>query len=83
LLHYPTFAIGYSLCFLRAARRASRARLNGSRRSRSASIMAIFSPNDRRAISRRPSALRARMSENVRENRLIVFHVLLNRTDSE
>src|SRR5258708_3075054 len=41
-----------------AARRCSRNRLNGASRSRSASIMAIFSPNVRRAMSRRPSPLR-------------------------
>src|SRR5258708_19327432 len=46
-----------------AARRCSRNRLNGASRSRSASIMAIFSPNVRRAMSRRPSALRWRMSD--------------------
>src|SRR5260370_30729599 len=46
-----------------AARRCSRNRLNGASRSRSASIMAIFSPNVRRAMSRRPSALRWRVSD--------------------
>src|SRR6266852_5849009 len=34
-----------------AARRCSRNRLNGASRSRSASIMAIFSPNGRRDMS--------------------------------
>ena len=38
-------------------------RTYGAKRSRSASIMAIFSPNERAAMSRRRSALAFRMSE--------------------
>jgi len=42
---------------------ASRIDLSGCTRSRSASILATFSANESRALSRRPAALAARMSE--------------------
>ena len=58
------------------ARRCSRRRLNGARRSRSASMAAIFSPKLRRAMSRRRSALRLQDVGDVRVDGFRLFHAV-------